>query len=87
MHDPSTFRVFLTDQNNLRWDSLKESPEVKVEEVPDKNKLDPGHYYLDVKLPDDYSSGAKSILYIMWERDERPHETFFSCSDVIIKDL
>lgn len=85
MHSPSTFRVFLTDQNNLKWDSLKESPEVKVEEVPDKNKLDPGHYNLDVKLPDDYSSDAKSILYIMWKRDERPHETFFSCSDVRIK--
>ncbi|AZE53000.1 hypothetical protein C4K03_0827 [Pseudomonas synxantha] len=86
MHEPSTFRVFLTDQNNLNWDSLKESPDVKVEGVPDKNSSTPGHYYLDVKLPDGYSSDTKSILYIMWKRDERPHETFFSCSDVMIKD-
>lgn len=88
MHDPSKFRVFLTDQDNLKWDALKESPDVKVERVPDsKNgKAIPGRYHLDVQLPDGYVSDSKSILYIMWERNEDPaRETFFSCSEVVIK--
>ncbi|TWC10545.1 MULTISPECIES: lytic polysaccharide monooxygenase auxiliary activity family 9 protein [unclassified Pseudomonas] len=87
MHDPSKFRVFLTDQDHLQWDALKESPDVKWEQAPDsKNKsIVPGRYNLDVKLPDGYVSGNKAILFVMWERNEDPaRETFFSCSDVIM---
>ncbi|SDU92404.1 lytic polysaccharide monooxygenase [Pseudomonas mucidolens] len=87
MHDPSEFRVFLTDQDHLTWDSLKESPDVKVKGEPDTDNIGPGRYYLDVKLPEGYVSESRSLLYIMWERNEDPaRETFFSCSDVVLKE-
>lgn len=84
MHDNSEFRAFLTDQDNLNWEALKELTDIKVNEVPDTKG--PGRYYLDAKLPEDYSVGNKSVLFIMWERSNDPaHETFFSCSDVILE--
>lgn len=88
MHDPSIFRVFFTDQAHLTWNSLKESPEVTAEGTPESksDKTIPGRYNLNVKLPEGYISNDKSLIFIMWERHEDPaRETFFSCSDVIIK--
>ncbi|MNG76778.1 Chitin binding domain protein [compost metagenome] len=92
MHDPSVFRVFLSkpdfnpETSKLKWSDLQESQDVKSEGTPDSTKATPGHYKLDVKLPDGYTTDNKSIIYIMWERNDDPaHETFFSCSDVILK--
>lgn len=88
MHDPSRFRVFLTDQDNLTWNALKESPEVRSEGIPAAagNTKGPGHYKLDVKMPDGYTRNGKALVFIMWERNEDPaHETFFSCSDVQLR--
>ncbi|QCT21187.1 lytic polysaccharide monooxygenase [Jejubacter calystegiae] len=98
MHDPSKFRVFFSNASfdpttsRLKWGDLVESPEVKHEGTPDvanstKHENTPGHYALDVKLPDGYIvSCKKSIVYIMWERNDPARETFFSCSDVVLKD-
>ncbi|MBJ2066890.1 lytic polysaccharide monooxygenase auxiliary activity family 9 protein [Serratia odorifera] len=92
MHDPSKFRVFVSkpdfnpETSKLKWSDLLESPEVKSEGTPDSRGAIPGHYTLDVKLPEGYAADKKAIIYIMWERNDDPaHETFFSCSDVTLK--
>ncbi|MGX5026542.1 lytic polysaccharide monooxygenase [Enterobacter asburiae] len=92
MHDPSEFTVYLSKPgfdsatSKLKWADLQEAPEVKFVGVPDDAKAVPGHYKLDVKLPDGYTTDKKAIIYIAWARHEDPaRETFFSCSDVILK--
>jgi chitin-binding protein len=92
MHDPSEFTVYLSKPDfdpatsKLKWSDLQESPEVKFVGIPDGTKAVPGHYKLDVKLPEGYTTGKKAIIYIAWARHEDPaRETFFSCSDVILK--
>ncbi|WP_434699026.1 lytic polysaccharide monooxygenase auxiliary activity family 9 protein [Pseudomonas sp. D1-1] len=83
MHDPSEFKVYLTDPDNLNWAALKQSPDVKVRLAPDTKG--PGTYYLDVQLPAGYVTDSKSVIFIMWQRHEDPaRETFFSCSDVVL---
>jgi len=87
MHDPSEFRVFLTDQHHLTWAALKEAPDVKAQPVPGTGLKGPGHYYLDVQLPTGYITGSPQVIFIMWRRHEDPAgETFFSCSDVVLTD-
>jgi chitin-binding protein len=83
MHDPSQFQVYLADPDNLKWIALKQSPDVKVTLAPEAKG--PGHYYLDVQLPEGYVTGSRSVIFIMWQRHEDPaRETFFSCSDVVL---
>jgi chitin-binding protein len=92
MHDPSEFTVYLSKPefnpatSKLKWADLQEAPEVNVVGVPNKANAAPGHYKLDVKLPEGYTTGNKAIIYIAWTRHEDPaRETFFSCSDVTLK--
>lgn len=92
MHDPSEFSVYLSKPDfdpttsKLKWSDLQESPDVKSTGIPDETDPDKGHYKLDVKLPEGYTTGKKAIIYIAWARHEDPaRETFFSCSDVILK--
>lgn len=92
MHDPSVFTVFISKPDfdpttsKLKWSDLQKSPEVKATGIPDETDPDKGHYKLDVKLPEGYTTGKKAIIYIAWARHEDPaRETFFSCSDVILK--
>lgn len=88
-------------QSRLNWADLAESPDVKKEGIPDdpvnKKYLNagkaipssvkvPGSYILNAQLPANYTVTDNNIIvYIAWERDEGPHETFFSCSDVKLK--
>ncbi len=98
MHDPSEFKVYLTKTSfdpasqRLKWADLSEAPEVLVTSAPDAGKQQknnvPGYYYLDVKLPEGYTTNKNAVLYIQWQRHEDPaRETFFSCSDVNLQNM
>lgn len=82
MHDPSEFKVYLTDPDNLSWAALKQSRVIEVKPAPDSKGA--GTYYLDVELLPGYVTDSRSVIFIMWRRKESPHETFFSCSDVVL---
>jgi chitin-binding protein len=92
VHEPSTWTVFLakTDfdasKDILKWENLTpldvSNIVVPPESKTNKNARYEGVYTLDVKIPDDRVNDQQTLLYVQWERQEGPHETFFSCSDV-----
>ncbi|MGN7915765.1 lytic polysaccharide monooxygenase [Enterobacter sp. 22466] len=95
VHEPSLWTVYLAkptfnaSTDVLKWADLDKlaPPQVVVPpEQQQKNKKSgyryPGIYELKVKIPADRVNDRQTLLYVQWERDEGPHETFFSCSDV-----
>ncbi|MEO3988655.1 lytic polysaccharide monooxygenase [Pseudocitrobacter cyperus] len=95
VHEPSLWKIYLAKPtfnahtDILKWADLDEldKPDVIVPpEQQAKNKKNnyryPGIYEVKVKIPEARVNDQQTLLYVVWERDEGPHETFFSCSDV-----
>jgi chitin-binding protein len=81
-HD-GRFRIYLSrtgydPKKPLGWDDLTSSPILTVNQPA----LSGGAYRMSGKLPADRS--GRHLLYIVWQTTSTP-DTYYSCSDLIIK--
>ena len=78
-----TFRVYLTKPGYdptkpLGWDDLGAKPIITVTDPP----LRDGAYRFSGKLPADRT--GRHVLYVVWQTTSTP-DTYYSCSDLIVK--